>query len=289
MDRLDAAVGSALATCAIDVHSDRPGNWRIDLGNGVRLPARARLRDQWLELTAPIAPESQDGGPWALLERNGTVPGPARVVGVDAGLALRVDVPVHDRPAMGGRLHAACDAIRRWHGPAGDTSQAPAETQPLSEAERERWIAAAAEFGRAIADGPGGHLAVSLPVSGRDGQARVAPSNGDATVAVRVATCERHDRATLDAIGAFLLRGTGALALVRAAVRPGAGLEPAAAQIVLEVALPRIVDGVELDATLSALTVACRHCARETRALTDARLARAYLDHTMKEAPSAIR
>jgi hypothetical protein len=108
-------------------------------------------------------------------------------------------------------------------------------------------------------------------------------------VAVRVADCERHDQSTLDAIGAFLLRGTGALALVRAAVRPPAGPEPTAAQVVLEVALPRFVDGVELDAALIALTVACRHCARETRALTDARLARAYLDHTTKEAQRATR
>jgi hypothetical protein len=289
VERVDTAIGPALSLCARDVEADRPRAWRIDLGNGVPLPARARLRDQWLEITAPIEPEPQDVDRWTLLVRNGALPGPARVVGIGAGLALRADVPVHDRRILADRLPAACEAIRQWQRAAGDPDRPSAATQSLPEVERERWIAAAAEFGRDITAGPGGRLTAGLPVAGRDGQARIAVADGGVTVGVRVARCEPPDPTARIAIGTFLLRGTGALSLVRAAVRPGAGPATAAAQIVLEVSLPRLVDGVELDAALSALTVACRHSARETRALTDARLARAYLDHTTKEAQRATR
>ena len=285
----------------------RSDAWQFSLSNGRPLQVSARLRGDWLLLstlacTASGSREDPDEGPAEperMLGLNRLIDGPAKLV-LPAGSTrpeLRADLLVDDASLAaqldGGlngetlqRLAEACLGLKQ--GAELIASGGPRDEEPdpeegkLDEASAGGAVGAEEELldlcdraGWEGKSGRDGRLSVPLPTA--DGLLQARLTRTSRGIRTRVALVEPG---TLGEAGhravALLLLAVGAgVRLVRGA---GGWRKPGELATWAGVESWSAFRAEGLEASLSALTVACELCGREVEALADARLAARYLD-----------
>lgn len=279
---MERALERALHECAAQVCPDGRAAWSFDLGNGKPLPVTARWEEPWLCLRTPVAGETGPAAPWHLLLLNRALRGAARVVQGDrGGVELQVDLPLHDPELAGERLEAACASFRRTGAAiAGKPDDA---LDPVPDAGDDSdpgasWVRLGGEHGWQLESREAGRFAVDLDAPGMLSQAYAEGQGGELCLWIEVLKHPALSEQSRRAVGLFVLTLTGRLRMVR-----GTATESNSQTVRLEVRLPALPTGAELDLALAALSLACRLCTRELRGLSDNLLAGMYLDHTNRK------
>lgn len=283
---LEGAIAGALEKCVTrgGVRAAGRSAWTFDLGNGKPLPVAARCEDRWLQLRAPIAGKEGADAPWRFLLLNGGLRGAARVVRAERErrMELRADLPLHDVELVSARLEAVCESLRRASAAVAGNEKdgdADAVSERAKDGKTElAWVQLALEHGWKLEPRESNRFAVELEAPGFLNQACVEQRGPEVRLSIDLARSDALSAQSRRAASLFLLTMTGWLRMVR-----GTATEREPGAIRLEVRLPAAMTGVELDLALAALSLACRLCTREVRALSDDLLARTYLDHTITE------
>jgi hypothetical protein len=279
--QLESRVDKSLRMAASEVVSVGEGAWRLSFVNGSAVLADARITDRWLEVSAPlVTPRLPARDDLAWLGFNAELEGTARIARRlrDRVTRVVVDVETGRDDNIADRVVAACGHLAAaLHAIQG----APIEAGPV-DASPPR--AAVADIERACHE-------YDWPCSVTDGGARVDLATragvfaatlessrlGDDRAVVQLADLSAFAPISQQAAVALLLAASGAMRLVKGAIRRPGGAPPVAVLISPVVAPLGEPIGQTLDLALSALAAACQICAREVRALEDTRLASAYL------------
>jgi len=232
------------------------------------------VREGWLDFRVPLPPSDDPDFVWMLLERNGSLLGPARFERFDDE-RMGVGVQVRDDSSEQ-RIEAALSGIREaersLHG------KADCEPEPMSSVPDIDWPALGAERGWTITRREDGRIGAELDAAGVMNQGFLEPRGNGVLLSLTVLRTSGLNRVTREAIGRFALGLTARLNLVRA------GLSNRESEALrFEVPLPGSLSAADLDLALEALSLAARMGGRECRALMDEPLARRYLATTVKE------
>jgi len=273
------AIGDALKKCSASLTELRRGRWQFHLHNGKPMAVSAEVREGWLRLTTrvragdPYGPESF----WSLLRLNAELsPFVKLALGSRAaGLHLQADIPVDPEIGFEGHVRHACigleTGMRAVH--VGVKKSVPIPSSSGPSPVETRLLDLCREAGWGGRERSQGSVVVDLETGGEFYQATLTESPSAGLHAwVELARCgiSRSSRA---ALGVLLLTAGGLVRMARPAVDEN--LEPASTRF--EVRLPPTSGSSELDHGLSALSIACRLCGSEARALQDEALARQYL------------
>src|SRR5262249_11169728 len=261
------------------------GRWKfgLDFGGGT-LQATAQLDEDWLLLAAPLRDLRKEESPAQrveeLLRLNAGLLGGAKFT-LDAGrpvARLAAEIPLGEDIDLASRILLACVGFERA---AARFYRVEAEDQASSNPEDAAGVRPTdtscdlarlcREAGWAFTERAAG-VAVTLDVPHGFYQALLRGGAEGVSAAVELTAHETIPSPCRQALGVFLLGASGAFRFARAAVGDGGGL---AAR--LEVVLDGSPTATELAHALSALSVACRLCAREVRALEDEGVAREFL------------
>ncbi|HVS03950.1 MAG TPA: hypothetical protein VMT16_14385 [Thermoanaerobaculia bacterium] len=246
-------VQRALASCGRAVLRRGPASWRLVLANGKPFPATAALEGDWLVLAAP-RPDWPPG--WELMGRLAALPGGVKAA-LPPGAAhvhLRGELPLDgDRP-LGDTVASACAALC-----AGMSTDLVGAAEPPERG----------ESGPAAAPGP----SFSIEVRGQRWPARVMATASGTLARLTLAPLGAPAAPSRAALALLLLRGADLLLGVRTALCFGA----AGAEAVAEWPLRSDPAAACLAEAAEALGAAVAVLGRETRALADDGLARAYL------------
>ena len=255
-----------------------PGQWRLTLPSLPGGSVRGRADGGWFRLTATADGCPADG--WELLKLNARLPLVARCAFDPRThrLMFCADVCLLSEVPLTTRIREACDGL------------------VAAEGVSKRWdVRSSNESGPLVQDGHAAHTRAAgrttaqligdcgWPVSEREGRLVVQvgvsasatvqshPHGGlsvDSTLAV-----ELGSDVARAAVARCLLATTGVVRGVRASVRYTSGK----ASVQLEGGFESAPCAAEVQAGLSALSVAWERCTREVRALQDTRVAEAYL------------
>ena len=245
------------------------------LPEGERTLVHAAVHDCWLHLSA--RPSSGPVGQprvfetTALLRRNAELTGGVKFawVAADPDLRLQAEVPLDDGEAQARRRIA--EACAGFAG-AASTAGASRDGVAISAPDPADLRTAVAESGWSVRERPDGPLTVDLDVPDVFLQASVDAQDGVTRFAVELAAVEAAPSACREALALLLLRVSGAVRMARAVLPPASGAPR------LEVVLAGAPTAAEAGHALSALAVACRHCAREVEVVQrDETIAGMYL------------
>ncbi len=284
---VQSQVLEGLQKCAGTVRGRGPGRWTAALENGHALRLMAVCDEDWLLLAAQ--PQGRkDGWPQAaaalpgLLALSARLPGAVRwaVAPGQRATHLRVDIGLKWQGGLAGRVRHACDSIllasrmaeaEDLSQAAGSGEGAPEPAPGATAADLGQLCSAAGWEARERACG-----AVAVPLEAPPGYyaailearspGRVAVSTALVAPGVLTPVC-RQARALL------LLKAAAVTRMVRAAAEAEDGRSAER----LEVAFEDVPDPARLHDALAALSVACRLCGEEVRALEDEALAGEYL------------
>lgn len=275
----DSRIEDALRSAVTAVTYESQGTWSLSLANGASVPARARISDYWLELSAAL-PE------WILSRRdelgwlrvNGYLGGSVRVARTQENSIphLMVDTLAEHEPDITSRVVSACleltgalHAIEAWP-----------EGSPPSPFEQGTSRTSVADVERACAETMwpcivGADEGVRLDVDTRAGvyHARFESSpDGRERVIVVLTDLASQSALSQRAVATLLMAVSGSVRSVKGVVTDRDGATGAALASPVDQPIDR-----SLNRALSALAVACQICGREVHALRDERLAADYL------------
>jgi len=285
----EEAVASGLAKCASRVEHVATARWRLSFDNGQVLPATARIDDAWLVIDAAVPQRGRKTrrSPkrlWDLLRLNAQIASQARFVvrPSDRSVHLRAEMPLDEEGgASAERARLAGEGCKaafkrfvgngRCHTALADDASRAAEAGGAGC----DLVALCGDTGWDCAERASGSVSVGLDVPSGAYRALVAARQEDVvSLSVDVADCESMKARSRNALGLMLLTASGIVRMVRAAA--GASGDRQMAR--LEVIAGPAPTATELVHALSALSVACRLCGAEARALQgDEEVARRYL------------
>jgi len=277
---------AAIEKCAGPAKQRGPGRWTASLHNGRPIQVSAACDDDWLLLAAQ--PQGRENA-WrkdtadlpGLLAWNSRLPGGGRwaVAPGERAAHLRADIRLSSAVDLASRVRDTCDAFlaaaRMAEGE--DVPQENSADGVIAQADHP---AGTADLGRlCIAAGwehrerSSGTVAVSLEAATGFYQATVEErASGLVSASVAMATREGLPVRCRQARALLLLQATAVVRMVRAAeAGNGRTVER------LEVTFMGIPAPAELQDALAALSVACRLCGEEARALEDESLAGEFL------------
>jgi hypothetical protein len=243
----------------------------------------AHIDDEWIAMASPPLPGSGALLPWDALVRNGRASGPAKLVlsSDGRGFEIRAEIPVEDEVDLMRRVREACEGIRRLVAAASrpeDVSEHP--VTPVEHQRHDRQPGAdldlsslASEAGWPFVLRSSDRLAIDLQVPGQFQQAIVEARDSGHRARVTLVIARSPSAAVRAAAASFLLM---VAALVRMA-RAGACEREDETMLFFETDFGAGLSAAELHHALSALAVTCRMAGRETKALMDEGVARAYL------------
>lgn len=273
------ALASALEAHAVAVVQMAPGHWAFAPAGAQGLRATAFLTDDWLLFDAPLPEPAAGVSAWDVFTANARLPGGLKgCAGASGGtLRLRAEVPLLERLPLAREVEEVCAGLAAawFRGDALDAHPAPrvvttgAGDAATSVDLQQLCAEAAWPFTVRGADA----MMVELDVQGGFQQAAVErqPHRG---VVVSVPVLSEPPRAPVcdAAVGAFLLRVTGAVRMVRAAT--GTSRE----SVCFEVVRTTMPDSAELAEAFAALSLAWRCAGREAAVLAaDERAAEWYV------------
>ena len=273
--QFDAGVRDALRRASAVIVGNGDAVWDLVLADGL-VPARARSRDGWFEVTAPL-PEpvrSEYDDLWGA-RFNSRLHGPARIVrGRHEAPCVKADVFI-ERDNPFDRVATACLdvtlVVATLTNPTAEIPPRSAESEPdLLHGDIQR---ACSEAGWHAVVQDGSRMRVEIPTRAGIYSARTQSSpSGDGRLVVELADLSGCSAVSTQAVSALLMA-------VSASVRSIAGLVfdgESAPLALLSAPLETPLDG-SVDRALSALSVACGLAGRETVALRDPDLASHYL------------
>lgn len=256
LSRLAPIAATALAECADAPVLPSRGRWDL-VQHGA--PIAAHLDGEWLVLTSPVAAAV---APRDLLAWNAALPGLVKfALSAEGAVQIRAEIPVdEDSGALIRATRGGFDAALAM---LGGERLIPvlADVQPdlARLCEEAGWKAT-----------PRGDAAcvVELECPGAFHQATVAAHGAGVRAFVSLPKCDESV-----AIHLLLLTAGGAVRMARPTIESSEGRVNAA----FEVSFPTVPAAAHLAHALAALSVACRLCAEELRALQDPDVAREFL------------
>jgi hypothetical protein len=286
--RLSDRIGPALRRRADEVEQCQAGKWSCVLANGAALRSTVWIDpdDGWLCMDAALSKDSPQWRSllanrlWDILTYNAALPGGAKYALDSAGcLRVRSELPLDseaDVPDVTAEMcegfEQALNHLRHEGGPepgtgrqAGDRANMVGHGDSL-ECLRE-------ELAWPTTERPDGRLAVTLDVPGSFCQALVRPQADKVRVAVELVSEQSLSPVSRRALGLLLLSANSAVRMARAAAEDRNGLAAAW----FEVVLTSRAAVAEAEHALAALSVACRLCVREVKAMQDDAIAMEYL------------
>jgi hypothetical protein len=275
----EAMVDLALRKQALEVTSAGRGGWRFALANGRPFAMSARLGADWLVLQGAALERPAPADLWPLLRSGGRLAGPGKLAIAGGRLQLAAELPVAEEIDLGTRVAEACADFRRAAAileghDGGDEGDGPGAPDPATEAapasEPSPLPRLLAEAGWSASERAAGRWAVDLDMPGSFHQALVAAGGGGSVLLTADLAAAAMGPAGRRALALLLLEANGCVRLARAAAT---GAESARFEVRFASApLP-----AELDRALASLSIACRHFAREARALASEEIALTYL------------
>ncbi len=265
---------AGLLAAPVTTHDAGPGRWRVELSNGARFIADARLDQDWLVLETPVAKPDSAAPAWPWLRLNADLPPGLAVVLAPDSNALRLRGSVlceHGDPR--GPMETLC---RRLAAARHATDPAVSGTAPLPAPQGkpdeglERWRDALTELGWPVIER---EQRLVVPLGRRDGgvQGAVGVAPGGARVAVPVGGPTPLGPASREGLARYLLIATAVAPPVRAVMPAG---EPGRVELDVSLSAPPGLDG---DAALGRLAAAADRFGRTAAALADEDVARRYL------------
>ena len=275
--------------------------WQVPSKNGRSVTATVQLTETWLLFDAPLTwmlngdkLDSRLIGD--LFSQNGSLPGRLKFVVPPHSMAPAVaaDLPMDEEGDGQGEIAATCgelhELLKRQHGrrPAGrgkkkTARRAPAKaanvadsplTQTGDQVPAEGVAQLCAETGWTCTQRSDGQPAITLDVTGAFHQALAASTpDGSVRLAVALDVADSLPPVCRTAVQLFLLTASRVIRMVRAT----GSIDPSLPAYRWEVAWSETPSAFQFHHGLSALSVACRHTAREVEALGDEEIAKQYL------------
>jgi hypothetical protein len=272
---------SALEAHAVAVVQMAPGHWAFGPAAAPALRATARLTDDWLLFDAPLPEPAAGSSAWDVFAVNAQLSGGLKwcAAAPDSTLRLRAEVPLAEQQPLAGAVQEVCAGLvaavagRRPGTPGASpaTSAATPGTDGVASGLDLQALCAAAAwpFTARGAD----TVMVELDVPGFQQAAVERHPDRGVVVSVPVLSEAPATPVCAAAVGAFLLRVTDVVRLVRAATRT------ANIPVCFEVVHAAVPSPAELAEAFAALSLAWRWAGREATMLaTDERVAHLYLD-----------
>ena len=241
---------------------------------------RARCSGAWLELSAPTNEIVTPAFTWAMLKRNASLDGAARLaVTAGAGTAhVRADVWIDEDADIDTRVATACDdmasLLHVLH--AGSTtsdSTATVDTAIEVESRTRRLVDLCTEAGWPCTQGDAG-VVVAIDAGGDVYQASLELTPDDRLRAtVELIDAPVNASPARAAMALLLLTASAVVRRVKGVAVTRDGVD----RLGVAVAGEHVASVADIDLSLSALTVACRAVGRELQALSHDGLARDYL------------
>jgi hypothetical protein len=279
-------IGRAFAGRAQHVTAVAHG-WELGLVNSAKFIAQAKMAGNWLEVTSPLADESErtPSRVWSLLQLNASFQTLSRIaLAPGASTAhLRAELcldsyPRCDEISLGPRVDALLESFA--HGRhLYDEWSLRGQYSPLKMADTDRTpspdlLRLCSEIGWASTERAGGLWSVTIGEGSSVCEAAVEVVDaGCVCFAARLLDASGLSESSRCAIGILLL---GVSAVVRSVkgVAWGDGKSDYAG---VASVCGEVTSGIAIDRSLSSLTVACGMVGREVLALRDESLAREYL------------
>jgi hypothetical protein len=279
----ELVIGESLQKCASLVETTGPKSWNFILNNGRMLLVAAHADDRWLHLRAQLESDAAARvDAWKLLHLNHQLgSGSFALARGEQTPHLRAEIALDEEVNLTLRLQEACAGLKAGveslytektkehvklnRGVSADETARQANSELLRLCEESGWPfdeKTATKFVFELEAGDGFYQA-----------AVEEQGEGSVVVAVELARDEPFSEWSRRAVGLMLLRACGVVRFARAAVKE----RSERATALFEVVFPSLPGVVELNHALSALSVACRLCGREVRAMQDERIARNYL------------
>jgi hypothetical protein len=285
---LKKEIERVLSACAPSVRRTPGGAWRLGLDTDGEPDIEATMLDGWLFFHAPLYSGAPAHGLWQLLRADTLMAGRCKIVLEPDGrsMRLREDVPLIDgRDPSDDCRHAAfnlSEAARALpiHLAAAanhSASNRPGETVARSRGTHENDVLgeACAAAGWKYSRRPDGRLIVDLDATGIFHQAVLeSPLGSPRRAYVQLAHYRAPADDTRESAALFMLTMNGSLRLARAAIEE----TEKGANASYEVPLFGEPSAAIINEALSALSVTCRFCSRELRALGNEKLSRIFLD-----------
>lgn len=256
--------------------------WQLALTNGHELSVSVRRDDGFLLLDADsgLSPEADRWIP--LAECSAELPAAVKFALCRGGptVRLRAEFPlpeegvVEDR--IRGNLHGMQIALDRLHElvsceTAGVSAACP-RAEDVGQADPGSLVDLVKEAGWECHERTGGALLTDLETGGQFLQAELVSLGDGARFRVIVCRDEAAAEVVREALCLYLLGANAALRFARGFFERNGGAATAGFEVLLDGA----PTPAEAGHALSALSVACRHCAREMEVLKDAALAGLY-------------
>jgi hypothetical protein len=247
----------------------QPGRWDVALAGDISVAAR--IADSWLVITSPL-PEAYPAP--SLITCNGRLPGWVKfAVEVDGCQQVRAELPLDEELCGAAAVHEILKGIQFAHAILSGEQSGPVQPELLPTPTQTALLSLSEEAGwPAIARGDTA-IAVELECRGAFHQAVLAPFANGLRAFTEFAACENPESQVMEATSHFLLDASRVIRMVRPVLDQNAGKETPGFEFLLSSA-PSI--GL-LAHALSGLSIACRLCAKEMRALQNTDVANQYL------------
>ncbi len=276
-------IGQVLEKAGEKMERRDSGDWSFELRNGTVLKTSVWIEDGWFIADASFSKgqlpplESRDNA-WEYLKLNGNLAGGAKLVlpSKSQGLHFRGEIPLDEEFNFERRIKGlfegfkmASDKLEKIieHSPSTQLTVGPRENAP-------DLCRLCIDAGWPFHERSEGKLAVDLDVARSFYQAIVEEeANSGLRVFVELAVRESLPDVCRRALGQLLLRAGHWVRLARPVVQETSGKTT----IRFEVLFKPAPYPEEFSQGLSALSVACRFCGKETQALLNQEIAQEYL------------
>ncbi|MFQ5738711.1 MAG: hypothetical protein ACE5JX_06825 [Acidobacteriota bacterium] len=265
-------------TLRLEQVAEQGGRWSFHLGNGRAFSTVGRCSGEWLSLEArQLRPDPRRSEDWVgnLLRANSRVTGSTRFaldrrgapfLLADGLLSEKMDVYRWIEDSIQEILQLAGGETFSPPVPAHqEDSGDPGPPQVKALLEGTGWVFHQRSQRRAAID-------LQLKGSTRQAQALVL-AGGELRLEVELASIPSPGTEARKALGLFLLKSNAWFRTVRCCLREEGGKEAALAVVELD----NGASPARIGHALSALSVVCRHCARESERLLDPEVAAMYL------------
>jgi len=260
-------IGAAIQADATDIRSVQPDSWTFTWDNGGPHGVTAKFQDNWLKFESEchgLVPSSREI--WAALERNASLPGPAKVVlNTEGALRLRSELQLWEGVDLTKRVRETRIAFEAAWKRREDASSAspPLDIKTLC-----------SEAGWPFTERGGQTLAVSLETPGSFHQAILTPAGHGVRICCELARLDSLTDPSRRAVASLLLRASGVVCMARASLGTGEGTQIAQFDVVFESA----PTASEISIALESLSVACSICGEaEIKTLQSPVIAERYL------------
>ncbi len=290
-ERQETGIARAIRKSGAAFARPAPGRWELHLSNGHAFSVGAVLDTGWLVLESPLPRSMRIPPAPDLLCSNAHLPGLAKFADRACGrtVSIQAEIPIGDGIDLAARLHETLNGFSRGHAiasgkpiPYGEAFGAPADdaraSADLAGGEAlvapRALVAALRSVGWPYLERIDGSISVELESDHGYHQAHLtADPEGAFAARVGVADWRGASPPSREAAASLLLAANNGMRMARAVAveqeERWAGR--------FEVRLGSSPCDAELRHVLAALSVACRHWARELRSLEHLSTAQAYL------------